>query len=377
MPAKYVNERMMIGAQLLGALPDICEARYGVKDGEFFRSMGKAGYELRYSADGPVCAFLPPNDPAEVFFLYAHAVLSGQSLVIKPSSAEPLTSMVLAQAINKEGYVPGGLNVVHWNTANPLRTALGAVLCKESAIRIIMGSKGTLQSVLGGDARNVVEYAAGNTASVVFPDADIDRAAGCIVESGYNWTIDCVSTKTVIVVGEKTRDELVARMAQKLASKKVSHPLFADTDVGYVSGQVINSIEELLAGQSAFSAVKCHAPVGRLSAVQMMPILCEASSINSPFFKRELPYVVSLLVCTNERELSHVFNQLSDDLPDRRRMGLGMYSDRHIGNLLPLVKESRAHMIFQNIPTTKLNFELRHQDRFLSDELLVPVSVTK
>ena len=377
MPLKYVRDRMIVGAHLLSSLPDICAERYGIRNNEFLRPVGKLGYELLCTAEGPVCAFLPANDPVEAFFLYAHAVLSGQSLVVKPSFAEPLTSTILAEAIMNAGYVRGGINVVHWNTANVARKNLGAELYADSAIRIIMGNAGTLQSLVGERARNVVEYSAGNTASVVFADADLECAAKCIVQSAYGWTIDCVSTKSVVVVGKKTRDDLVERMTRLLSHKKVDHPLHDSTDIGYASAPVVSSIEELINGQVEFGAMKCPMPFGRLSEVQMKPVLCEVSSLNSPLFNRENPYVVSLFVCADERDLVQAMRTLSDGLPARKRMGLGVYSGRDVSEQVSFLKEARAHMIFYNVPTTNLNFALRHQDTFLSDALLVPISVTK
>src|SRR3989344_6446135 len=154
MPIKHVRQRFETGKLLMKTLADIFADRYGVHNDHLMKPVHHknkiAGYELLITREGPASVFLPPNDPAEPFFVFSHAVLSGQTLVVKPSQAEPLTSALLAEAITTAGYPAGAINVLHWNTADETRKQLGTYLCKETPLRIIMGSIEAAQAVLQG-----------------------------------------------------------------------------------------------------------------------------------------------------------------------------------------------------------------------------------
>ncbi|MBI4017086.1 MAG: aldehyde dehydrogenase, partial [Candidatus Aenigmarchaeota archaeon] len=382
MPVKFVRQRFEIGIQLMLCLADICAERYGVQDDMFVRTVYRdaavVGHELRLAREGPVSVFLPPNDPAEPFFIFSHAVLSGQSLVVKPSHAEPLTSVVLAQALTQAGYPDGGLNVVHWNSADKARALLGFYLCRETPLRIVMGNTASVQSLLSGQASEesgevvsgtTIQFCAGHTACVVFDDADFERAAEHIVKSAYEWTIDCVSAKTVVVVGLQARDKLLVHLKELVSKKVVGSPFDEATDIGYVPAQTLSALDEVLRGQREFGAVHHHVQYNKLSSVQVAPVLCEAVSLNFPLFGQEAPYVLTLYVCASERELPGVLEKLRDILPGKR-MGIGIYTGRCFNSVMPLLRKCHSHLVFFNTSTINLNFALAHQDVFLSDELL-------
>jgi len=384
MPLKHVRQRLELGRHLFTVLPDICAQRYGLHNDQFMRAIHhghKQGYELRIPRDGPVSAFLPPNDPAEPFFVFAHAILAGQAIIVKPSQQEPLTSVVVADALTTAGYPLGALSVVHWNTSDATRAPLGYTLCNETTIRVLMGSSATAQSLLSHNSDVVqhgttIQYCAGHTAAVVLPDADIPATATHLAHSAYNWTIDCVSTKTVIVVGKDTKQRLVDELKKIIAIKKTGDPRKEETDIGYVPKEGLDSLHVLLHGQQTFGAITHHAPYTITAPYQVMPILCEASSLQCPLFSQEPSYLLALYTCVNETDVSKILDTLRQELPVKKRMGIGLYTQRKVEELLPILERCNAHLVFHNTPTIDLNFALNHQDVFLADELLAPVSIT-
>ncbi|MBI4147691.1 aldehyde dehydrogenase [Candidatus Woesearchaeota archaeon] len=384
MPLKHVRQRLDLGRYLFTVLPDICAQRYGLHNGQYMRAIHhghKKGYELRIPRDGPISAFLPPNDPAEPFFVFAHAVLAGQAIIVKPSQQEPLTSVVVADALTTAGYPPGALSVVHWNTSDATRAPLAHTLCDETTIRVLMGSSSTAQSLLSHNGEVVqhgttVQYCAGHTAAVVLPDADIPSTAAHLAHSAYNWTIDCVSTKTVIVVGKDAKQQLIDELKKIIATKKTGDPRKEETDIGNVPKEGLDALHALLHGQQTFGAITHHAPYTITTPQQVTPILCEASSLQCPLFSQEPPYLLALYACANEEDVPKILDTLRQELPVKKRMGIGLYTQRKVEELLPILERCHAHLVFHNTPTIDLNFALNHQDVFLADEFLAPVSIS-
>ncbi len=372
MPYKHVVQRLQTGIQLFRELPAVCEQRYGVIKDAYMVRIGR-GYEFQTTAKGPVSVFLPPNDPVEAFFICAHAVMSGQTAVIKPSKLEPMTSTLLAEVVTQAGYPPGAINVVHWDVSDTKRANLGTYLCEQTPIRVLMGDPESANAILSAEAlrtgKNVL-YSAGKTASVVYEDADVQLAAKCIATS-YDWTVDCVSTKTVLVT-RKVKEEFVRALQAEIAARKTGDPRLHETDIGCVSGKTIHILEQILRGQHEFGAQQYHSPYTRISDVQLAPVFCEAASIKFPLFSQEAPYVISMFECSDDNDVLTVLAKLSEQTG--KRMGLGVYTGRQSCELRPLAQF--AHMLFCNVPTTNLDFSLRHQDTFLSDVFLTPASVS-
>jgi glyceraldehyde-3-phosphate dehydrogenase (NADP+) len=136
---------------------------------------GRWGLTRRFPL-GPVLGISPFNFP---FNLVAHkvgpALAAGNPIIIKPSSATPLTALLLAEIYEQAGLPPGGLQVL----PSPSEVAEQQVPDPRLKALSFTGSAavGWRLKGLAGRQKVILELG-GNAASIVDRDADLKLAAG-------------------------------------------------------------------------------------------------------------------------------------------------------------------------------------------------------
>lgn len=177
------------GAQLRGeTLP--LDAQAGTR--------GKVGLTVRVPC-GVVAAITPFNFP---FLLVAHkvgpALAAGNSVVLKPASATPLTALAFTEVLVEAGLPAQGIQ-----TLTGPGSTVGSALVSDRRVRKVSftGSRevGERIAQLAGPKRLALELGA-NCPLVVMPDADLRAAVAATARSGYiNAGQVCISTQRVIV----------------------------------------------------------------------------------------------------------------------------------------------------------------------------------
>ncbi|KAE8406520.1 Aldehyde/histidinol dehydrogenase [Aspergillus pseudonomiae] len=117
---------------------------------------------------GVVAAIIPWNVPVNFFInKVAPAIAAGNTVVIKSSEKAPLTSAKVAHLIHRAGFPPGVINVLSVITfTGSGRT--GRLIQKAAA---------------NSNLKNVIFELGGKSPTVIFPDADLEKAAK---ESAYS-----------------------------------------------------------------------------------------------------------------------------------------------------------------------------------------------
>mgnify|MGYP001942629523 CR=1 FL=1 len=161
--------------------------------------------ELRHQPHGVVGVIGPFNFPLHL--CHAHvipALLTGNTVVIKPSDITPLCGQLYAQAAQAAGLPPGVLNVV-----NGLGQ-VGAALVADERVKglCFTGSWGVGRRILGASLDRpemlVALEMGGKNTVVVLDDADIRHAAHDIAIGGYLTTGQrCTCTDRVLVQRSK------------------------------------------------------------------------------------------------------------------------------------------------------------------------------
>jgi len=128
---------------------------------------------------GVVGAVTPWNFPLTLeTWKIAPALAVGCSMVLKPAENSPLTALYVAQLGLEAGLPEGVLNVV-----NGLGSVAGAALAGHGDVDIITftGSTATGRAIMTAAARSNMKRPylelGGKGANIVFPDADLDKAA--------------------------------------------------------------------------------------------------------------------------------------------------------------------------------------------------------
>lgn len=196
---------------------------------------------------GVVGAIIPWNFPLILLgFKLGPALLTGNTLVVKPAPTTPLSTLRLAELI-KEALPPGVLNVIA--DANDLGSRMSA----HPDIRKISftGSTVTGSKVMAGAAATVKRITlemGGNDAGLVLEDVEPKEVAPKIFDAafGNNGQI-CIALKR-LYAHEKIYDPLCTELARIAKAKKVGNGAEEGTELGPLQNKrQYEKVQEILA----------------------------------------------------------------------------------------------------------------------------------
>ncbi|NKQ51757.1 aldehyde dehydrogenase family protein [Amycolatopsis sp. K13G38] len=182
---------------------------------------------------GVVGLIVPWNFPLVITaWKVAPALAAGNTVVLKPAEATPLSALRLARLALEAGIPPGVLNVVtgHGSTA-------GAALAAHPGVDKISftGSTATGRKILdaaGGNLKRVTLELGGKSANIVFPDADLDKAiAGSSDAIFFNAGQACAAGSR-LYVHDSVYDEFVAGLVERAKRIRVGDGFDPATEIG-------------------------------------------------------------------------------------------------------------------------------------------------
>jgi acyl-CoA reductase-like NAD-dependent aldehyde dehydrogenase len=181
---------------------------------------------------GVVVAVIPFNFPCDLFDQkVAPALLAGNSVIVKPSTDNPLTLCKLTALLGEAGVTPGAINVVtgpgstvgHWLTAN-----------KDADVITLTGSTEVgieTARVAADHLAHVTLELGGNDAFIVCDDADLDLAVEEMVWGRFYNTgqVCCASKRFLVQRGVK--EEFERKAIERIKKIKVGKPEDEDTQL--------------------------------------------------------------------------------------------------------------------------------------------------
>lgn len=182
---------------------------------------------------GVVGAIVPWNFPITLMGTkVGPALAAGCTVVVKPASTTPLTTLRIVELLNQAGLPKGVLNVV---------TGAGSIVGEEmlrnpKLVRVAFtGESGTgkhIMEVAGSLMKRVTLELGGSDPMIVCDDADIDKAlTAAAVGRFYNCGQACLAVKRLYVV-ESLYDQFVEKLVGKAQRLKVGNGLNKDTRLG-------------------------------------------------------------------------------------------------------------------------------------------------
>lgn len=180
-------------------------------------STGIDSYSIRQPL-GVVGVISPFNFPAMVpLWFVPVAIAAGNAVVLKPSEKDPSAAVLMAQMWADAGLPDGVLNVVHGD-----KPAVDRLL-EHPDVRAVsfVGSTPVARYVYETGTRNgkrVQALGGAKNHMVVLPDADLDLAADAAVNAGFGSAGERCMAISVLVAVEPVADELVARIAERMAT---------------------------------------------------------------------------------------------------------------------------------------------------------------
>ncbi len=218
-------------------------------------------YSLRQPL-GVVGVISPFNFPAMVPMWFAPvAIACGNTVVHKPSEKDPSAAVFLAELWAQAGLPGGVFNVVHGD-----KVAVDRVLSHPDVQAVsFVGSTPIARYVYEtgtSHGKRVQALGGAKNHMVVLPDADVDLAADAAVNAGFGSAGErCMAISAVVAV-EPVGDELVARIAARMAALRMGDgrrgcdmgPLVTaahrDKVVGYLDAGVESGAELVVDGRA-------------------------------------------------------------------------------------------------------------------------------
>lgn len=202
-----------------------------------------AGETVRLGASGDalvvreplgVCgAIIPWNMPVLIMgWKTGPALLAGNTLVLKPASTTPLTTLRLAAILDEAGLPPGVLNVVTGSGG-----VVGEALVSHPAIKKISftGNCVTgrrIRELASAHLKDITLELGGSDPMIVMDDADIDKAVeGALRGRFYNAGQTCTAVKRLFL-HQKIADEFVQKLKARINTLNVGNGLGSKTDMG-------------------------------------------------------------------------------------------------------------------------------------------------
>jgi acyl-CoA reductase-like NAD-dependent aldehyde dehydrogenase len=190
-----------------------------------------ARFEIHYRPRGVVGGIVPWNFPLSIAAgTIRSAVVTGNTIVLKPSPYTPLTAVMMAPLM-REAFPPGVVNIL----SGP--DALGQKIVEHEGVSHISftGSAATgkrIMSTASATLKKVTLELGGNDPALVLPGTDIKAVAPKIFgKAMMNTGQVCVAIKRVFV-HESQYDDMIAAMKEEAGKAKVGDGLSADTQFG-------------------------------------------------------------------------------------------------------------------------------------------------
>jgi len=191
---------------------------------------------IRREPLGVVGAIVPWNYPLIIScWKIGPALLTGNSIVLKPAEQSPLSGIRLGQLALEAGVPPGVFNVVPG-----LGEEAGQALARHADVDLVTftGSTevGRLMLRYAGESnlKRVALECGGKTPQVVFADANLKAAAYDIAWGIYYNSGETCHAGSRLIVHETVREELLEGIRRVAATITLGHPLEATTQMGAV-----------------------------------------------------------------------------------------------------------------------------------------------
>ncbi|MCA9859579.1 MAG: aldehyde dehydrogenase family protein [Thermomicrobiales bacterium] len=192
-------------------------------------SKGRFGIVRRFPI-GLIAGISPFNFPLNLaLHKVAPAIASGNPIVLKPPSRDPLVMLLIARLLDEIGIVPGSLSVL------PMDREVGNRMVEDERFKLLSftGSPdvGWEMKQRSGMKQVVLELG-GNAGVIVDEDADIAFAAQRVRVGAFAYAGQvCISVQRVFV-HERVYDTFIDALVQETSRIKLGDPLDRDTDVG-------------------------------------------------------------------------------------------------------------------------------------------------
>ena len=181
---------------------------------------------------GVVTVITPWNFPVSIpARKIAPALITGNTVVFKPSSDAPLSGYRLTEALVGAGLPKGVLNLINGRAGD-----VGAGITTSAIVRAISFTGSTaageqIHRSVGITTRTQMELG-GKNPLIVMDDADLDKAVDLAVKGGLSLTGQaCTGTSRVLVM-RKVKTAFTEKLLARIKTLKIGNGMTAGNDIG-------------------------------------------------------------------------------------------------------------------------------------------------
>jgi alcohol dehydrogenase class IV len=173
------------------------------------------------------------------FWKVASAIVMGNTMVLKPATATPVTALLIAEAAQAAGIPPGVLNVIPGPGGS-----LGKILCTHPDVAKVALTGSTevgreIMKLASDTVKKVTLELRGKSANIILDDADIDFAVDGAVLGTFHHQGQVCTSGTRVLVSSKIYDEFLDKMKKRTEELRVGYQLLPETH----SGPMISSTQ--------------------------------------------------------------------------------------------------------------------------------------
>ena len=218
--------------------------------GEFTEQVGSGidSWSMRQPL-GVVAGITPFNFPAMVpLWMAPLAIACGNTFILKPSERDPSASLLIAELLQQSGLPDGVFNVVHGD-----KEAVDNILEHPGIAAVsFVGSTPIAEYVYTqgtSHGKRVQALGGAKNHMIVMPDADLDQAADALVGAAYGSAGErCMAISVAVAVGNKTADDLIAKLKPRIAALSVAPGTEPNAELGpLVTGAHLDRVKSYLA----------------------------------------------------------------------------------------------------------------------------------
>ena len=187
---------------------------------------------------GVVAGITPFNFPAMVpLWMYPMALICGNTFVLKPSEKDPSAPTRIAELFQEAGLPDGVFNVVHGD-----KEAVDTILTDPRVQAVsFVGSTPVAEHVYRtgtANGKRVQALGGAKNHAVVMPDADIDNAVNALMGAAYGSCGErCMAISVVVCVGDTVADQVVNKLAARVAGLKIGPGIDSQNEMGPLISQ--------------------------------------------------------------------------------------------------------------------------------------------
>lgn len=194
-------------------------------------------------------AIIPWNMPGIIMgWKIGPALLSGNTVIVKPSSTTPLTNLKLAVLMEEAGIPEGVLNIVTGGGESVGETILSHPAIHKVSFTGSVATGSRIREICGACGKDVTLELGGSDPMIVMDDAILGKAVdGALRGRFYNAGQTCTAAKR-LYLHQKIADTFIDLLRVKVAQLRVGNGLHPQIDMGPLQNrQQFDVIAEMVA----------------------------------------------------------------------------------------------------------------------------------